>query len=257
MLNLLPKIVFAFAYKPYQKRNISKINKFNFKGTATIATVGLTFSLFSANSVNAANFTFSQEGWQYGGNLSGSFTGDDLNSDGKIETSELSAFTAIFSGTLVGRIPLSGGLVTKFAIISHSLPSFTPEPDLIESLFFNYLISTSNLSFSSSKASCLLIGPPPLRCFILTSASSISASNTGGTVNLGISFPSPGLPNIGVGVGTQSSLPLVVTTTQQTIPEPSTLKVFLLGSLASLLRKKILFSRTTKQTTDLNYKKQS
>jgi hypothetical protein len=255
MLNLLLKLLFAFVYKPHQKRNINKIDKFNFKGTATIATLGLTFSLFSANSVNAANFTFSQEGWQYGGNLSGSFTGDDLNNDGKIETSELSAFTAIFSGALVGRPPFSNQLITIPATISHSLPSFPPKPDLIESLFFNYLISTSNLSFSSFKTSCALIGPPPLRCFFITSANSISASNAGGTVGSGFNFSPPGLPNRSFSASTQSLSPLLVTTTQQTIPEPSTVKAILLGSLIFLLKKKTSFFRTIKETTNVNCKK--
>jgi hypothetical protein len=68
------------------------MKKFSLKQTVATAGIALSVTLSSANPVKAASFTFSQGGWEYGGNLSGSFTGDDLNSDGNLETNELSSF---------------------------------------------------------------------------------------------------------------------------------------------------------------------
>jgi hypothetical protein len=136
------------------------MNKLNSKWSGALAGVALSFSLFSANSAKAVTVTFSQGGWEYGGELSGSFTGNDLNSDGNINQSELSDFRAIFSGNLVRNTndPITGEPIVSFFTLSF----LQYEPNVLTNVFlFNYTSSTSQLSFLESKQTCLSILPIP------------------------------------------------------------------------------------------------
>jgi hypothetical protein len=207
---------------------------------AALALLG-SFTVFLANPAKAATFTFSQGGWQYGGNLSGSFTGDDLNGNGDIEASELSAFSATFSGNLfLGNHPDTGDPIIPFFTLSHSLPSL--EPNNVETHFsFSYSSSTSQLSFYSFRQTCLL-RPPYGGCVRPQSYSSIAVSGAGGTVNFD---PSPMLGR--TVFRTSSSSTPVVTPLQQSVPEPSALTGTLLVGLGCLLRKKVVSSRTAKE----------
>ncbi len=206
---------------------------------ATLSLLG-SFTVFSANPAKAANFTFSQGGWQYGGNLSGSFTGDDVNGNGDIEASELSAFSATFSGNLfLGNHPDTGEPIIPFFTLSYSLPSL--EPNVEEYFSFSYSSSSSQLTFSSFRQTCLL-RPPYGGCVRPQSYSSIAVSGAGGTVNFD---PSPMLGR--TVFRTSSSSTPVVTPLQQSVPEPSALTGTLLVGLSFLLRKKVVSSRTTKE----------
>jgi hypothetical protein len=49
-------------------------------------------------SARAANFNFSQTGFSGGGNLRGSFQGEDTNNDGSIVNNELTSFNLEFVG---------------------------------------------------------------------------------------------------------------------------------------------------------------
>ena len=244
MLSILLKIASASVYKSPQKKNMDRINKFNSKVTTAIATVTLSFTLFSSNPAKAASFTFSQGDWQYGGNLSGSFTGDDLNGDGKIDTSELSAFNAIFFGNLRADInnPFTGEPIIVSSTISHSLPPLGA--NTVEDLFFNYSSSTLQLSFSSFSRACVVIAPSPIGCLGLEGSSIINTSATGGTV---VDERFTGSSSLAF--RTSSSSAPIVTPLQQPIPEPSTLGGTLLGGLGFLLRRKVTSSRTTTETT--------
>jgi hypothetical protein len=254
MLSILLKIASASTYKSPQKKNMDEINKFNSKVTAAIATVTLSFTLFSSNPAKAASFTFSQGDWQYGGNLSGSFTGDDLNGDGKIDTSELSAFNAIFFGNLRADInnPFTGEPIIVSSTISHSLPPLGD--NTVEDLSFNYFSSTLQLSFSSFRGSCTVVAPSPIGCLGLNGFSIINTSATGGTVvnESVLRFSSSSLA-----FRTSSSSAPIVTPLQQPIPEPSTLGGTLLGGLGFLLRRKVTSSRTTTETTKVATKVRS
>jgi hypothetical protein len=160
------------------------MNKLNSKWSAAIAGVALSFSIFSANSAKAVTVTFSQGGWQYGGELSGSFTGDDLNGDDIIEASELSDFIATFSGNLsiAGAInPSTGEPIIGFFNVSQSLPSLEP-PNVLATLNFSYSSSTSQLSFSSLRVTCSVRNPPFVECAQPGSESQISVSSAGGFI---------------------------------------------------------------------------
>jgi hypothetical protein len=211
----------------------------------SLATVGValsllgSFTVFSANPAKAATFTFSQGGWQYGGNLSGSFTGDDLNGNGDIEASELSAFSATFSGNLfLGNNPDTGEPIIPFFTLSYALPSL--EPNVEERFSFSYSSSSSQLSFSSFRQTCLFI-PPSGGCVRPQGSSLINVSGAGGTL---IFNP---FPRSGSGFTTSSSSTPVVTPLQQSVPEPSALTGTLLVGLSFLLRKKVVSSRTAKE----------
>lgn len=245
MLSILPKILFAFTCTSHRKKNLDKLN---YQGTTVISTIALTFSFFSASSVNAANFTFFQEDWQLGGNLSGSFTGDDFNNNGKIETSELSAFNAIFSGNVRDRkAPYYPALPTnpnhQIVPLSiqtfHSLPlpKADVEEDLVEPLIldFKYSLLNSQLTFRSTKITCIV--PILGGCNYPKEISSITVSDTGGNITFDLyrNFL----------FGTTSLSTPTVKPLQQTVPEPSTLGAVLLGGLGFLLRKKVISSRTT------------
>jgi hypothetical protein len=212
----------------------------------SLATAGValsllgSFTVFSANPAKAATFTFSQGGWQYGGNLSGSFTGDDLNGNGEIEASELSAFSATFSGNLfLGNNPDTGEPIIPFFTLSYALPSL--EPNVEERFSFSYSSSSSQLSFSSFRQTCLFIFPSG-GCFRPQGSSFIAVSGAGGTVIFN-PFPMSG----GSGFTTSSSSTPVVTPLQQSVPEPSALTGTLLVGLSFLLRKKVVSSRTAKE----------
>lgn len=242
MPSILPKVLSAFTCKSHRKRYPNKMNKFNYQATTAIGTIVLTFSLFSGSSVNAASFIFSQEGWRDGGELLGSFIGNDLNNDGKIETFELSSFNATFSGNLRGNInnPFTGEPIIISSTISHSL---APLANVVETLDFEYSFSTSQLSFSSLRTTCGLL--TPLECVRLADSSTISTSDTGGTI---ISDPSA---RFGLIFSTSSLSAPVVIPVEQSIPEPSTLGATLLGELALLLRKKVMSPRHTTKTTSV------
>jgi PEP-CTERM motif len=76
--------------------------------------------------IDAATVNLTQGGWDIGGPLSITFTGDDLNSNGGIDTDELTAFNALFNlpsgGTAAFSLPDLGndgfffGSVTDYFI---------------------------------------------------------------------------------------------------------------------------------------------
>jgi hypothetical protein len=165
------------------------MNKLNSKWSAAIAGVALSFSLFSANLAKAVTVTFSQGGWQYGGELSGSFTGDDFNGDGNIEEEELSDFNATFSGNLsLGINSPTGEPIVPFFSFSYLLPSL--EPSNVEAfLNFSYSSSTSQLSFNSLRTTCEIVSP--FGCVRAESSRAISVSGAGGFIFLDL-FPRSG-----------------------------------------------------------------
>jgi hypothetical protein len=200
------------------------MNKFSLKETLTAAGVVLSFTLFSITPAKAASFTFSQGGWEYGGNLSGSFKGDDFNSDGNLETNELSSFNVTFSGNLfVNYYAPIGNPITTFIELSY------PGGGL-NFLDFRYSFSTSDLVFSSLSVEGF--------------HNRISSSTQGGEVSLNLFPRTPILPYT-----TSSSLGVVVTPLQRHVPEPSTLAPSLFGGLVFLLRKRVVPSRLIKETT--------
>jgi hypothetical protein len=207
------------------------MKKFSLKQTVATAGIALSVTLSSANPVKAASFTFSQGGWEYGGNLSGSFTGDDLNSDGNLETNELSSFKLTFLGNIftnpfdaLGN-PISP-IPTSFELsYANSFPGGG-----INFLDFRYSFSTSELVFSSFSVG--------------RSQNRISSSTQGGEVSLTVFPRSPILPYT-----TSSSLGVVVTPLQRQVPEPSTLAPSIFGGLVFLLRKRVVPSRMIKETT--------
>jgi hypothetical protein len=210
------------------------MNKLSLKKTVAMAGVALSFTLFSANPAKAASFTFSQGGWKYGGNLSGSFSGDDLNNNGYIETSELSSFSTTFSGNLFGDFPNPTGqpIIAPFSISNNLLSSSSfPEPNYVS---FSYSLSTSQLSFFSLNTDCfyIVLGS----CRRDSNEEFISVSNTGGSVSLRISRSSV------IDFSTTSLSAPVVTPVQQPVPEPSTLAGLLFGGLGFLLRRKVASS---------------
>jgi hypothetical protein len=210
------------------------MNKLSLKKTVAMAGVALSFTLFSANPAKAASFTFSQGGWKYGGNLSGSFSGDDLNNNGYIETSELSSFSTTFSGNLFGDFPNPTGqpIIAPFSISNNLLSSSPAEPS---DLSFSYSLSTSQLSFFSLNTECFFIVLGS--CRIDRNEQFISVSNTGGSVSLRISrFSSL------IDFSTTSLSAPVVTPVQQPVPEPSTIAGLLFGGLGFLLRRKVASS---------------
>lgn len=245
------------------------INKFSLKKTATTAGILLSFTLFSTTSVNAASFTFFQENWRSGGSLSGFFSGDDFNNDGIIfgifdsgrlnnggstPDSEVSNLSAIYEGGLF-KIPTStytGEPVIDFFSINFSLlpselfpPSDSPFLIPYQRLFFEYRISTSQLSFSLETKLCN--DRPPCLSEEGTSSFLLVLStyyrSTGGGDIFFSPYSSVGLPTFTPGLyATNTSSPPVVTPLQlqQSIPESSTLVGTLLASLSFLLRKKNL-----------------
>jgi hypothetical protein len=182
------------------------MKKLSLKQTVATAGIALSVTLSSANPVKAASFTFSQGGWEYGGNLSGSFTGDDLNSDGNLETNELSSFNLTFLGTLFGNPFDALGNPNPFPIsleLSYQFSSPNEGQNSFDLRDFRYSFSTSELMFSSFFA---------IRKPIITS------STQGGEISF-VAFPrTPILPYT-----TSSSLGVVVTPLQRQVPEPSTL----------------------------------
>jgi hypothetical protein len=54
-----------------------------------------------ATPASATNYVFSETGFSDNATLTGTFSGSDVNSDGTIDGTELTAFTAIFSGNSV------------------------------------------------------------------------------------------------------------------------------------------------------------
>jgi hypothetical protein len=202
------------------------MKKLSLKQTVATAGIALSVTLSSANPVKAASFTFSQGGWEYGGNLSGSFTGDDLNSDGNLETNELSSFNLTFLGTLFGNPFDALGNPNPFPISLELSYQFSyPE----NSLDFRYSFSTSELMFSLPSE--------------VSPRQTITSSTQGGEISL--FFPrTPILPYT-----TSSSLGVVVTPLQRQVPEPSTLAPTLFGGLVLLLRKRVVPSRIIKETT--------
>jgi hypothetical protein len=215
---------------------MSSANK-NFLPVA--AGIALSISLIEVSPVQAASFSFVQSGWAYGGELFGSFTGDDFNGDGVLETSELSSFKVTFSGNILvsATYDSNGNPVTPFIELSY--PDSRRGLNLLK--IFNYSFSTSELIFSS--VSCSL-GEEPLSCFVYGSITRISASPQGGSVSL-----SPPLRLGGPELTTSSSLGVVVTPLQKQVPEPSSVATSLLGSLVFLLRKKVVPSCMIKETT--------
>ena len=200
------------------------MKKFSLKKTVAIAGIALSAPLFLANPVKAVSFTFSQGGWKYGGNLSGSFTGDDLNSDGNLETNELSSFNVTFSGNIfVNFYDTVGNPITPFVKLYYP----DRDPNFLD---FRYSFSTSELVFSSLSGESL--------------KTRISSSPQGGEISLSLS------PRTGViPYTTSSSLGVVVTPLQRQVPEPSTLAPSLFGGLVFLLRKRVVPSRLIKETT--------
>ncbi|MBD0385205.1 MAG: hypothetical protein ICV54_01395 [Nostoc sp. C3-bin3] len=211
---------------------MSSVNK-NFLAVA--AGIALSISLIEVSPVQAASFSFVQRGWAYGGELFGSFIGDDFNGDGELEPNELSSFNVTFSGNILVNSFPPGNPVTPFVVLSY------PGERLNLLKLFNYSLSTSELVFSA--VSCGF-GEQPLSCSGLSSITSISASSQGGSVSLS---PPPRLG--GPVLTTSSSLGVVVTPLQKQVPEPSTVATCLLGSLVFLLRKKVVPSRMIKETT--------
>ena len=216
---------------------MSSANK-NFLAVA--AGIALSISLIEVSPVQAASFSFVQSGWAYGGELFGSFTGDDFNGDGELETSELSSFKVTFSGNIfTTHYDFEGNPVTPFIELSY------PGRGLNLLKLFNYSFSTSELIFSSVNCG---LGEEPLGCSGYGFITSISASPQGGSV----SFSPP--PRAGGPVlTTSSSLGVVVTPLQKQVPEPSTVATSLLGSLVFLLRKKVVPSCMIKETTKKRY----
>jgi hypothetical protein len=245
MLSSLLKISPTFVCKLHQRKNGDKINKFSSKQTITLATVALSFTLFSSNPAKATSFTFSQNNWQYGGNLSGSFTGDDLNNDGKIDASELSVFNATFSGNLRrdNNIPIAPPIIIS-TTISHSPPALNSNPTL-ESFSFNYSPSTSEFRFSSFKGQCFI---HPRGCSTINNFTSIEVSNINDVTDydnsrhFGLINFRPPYSGGWIFRSTSSSAPSV-TPLQQPIPEPSTLAATVFTSLGFLLKRKVISSR--------------
>jgi len=210
-----------------------------------ITGIALSFAVIENSPVQAASFSFSQGGWEYGGELLGSFTGDDLDSDGDIEANELSSLNVTFSGDMFAGYDESGEPGTLFFRISHSRPvpsTNTTTLNLLDN--FRYSFSTSRLSFISSQSECL--GVSNNLCFEGRSGSTIEVSDAGGRVRY-VSFRGGVSELI-----TTSSLAPVVTPLQQSVPEPSTLMASLVGGLGILLRRKKVLSPPIKETTKVS-----
>jgi hypothetical protein len=211
-----------------------------------ITGIALSLAVIEDSPVQAASFSFSQGGWEYGGELLGSFTGDDLDNDGDIEANEVSALNVTFSGDMFAGYDESGEPGTLFFRISHSItvPSTdTTTLNLLDN--FRYSFSTSQLSFISSQSACL--GVSNNMCFEPRgSGSIIEVSDAGGRVHYR-SFRGGVSELI-----TTSSLAPVVTPLQQSVPEPSTVMATLVGGLGILLKRKKVLSPPIKETTKIS-----
>lgn len=210
-----------------------------------ITGIAVSFAVIEDSPVQAASFSFSQGGWEYGGELLGSFTGDDLDSDGDIEANELSSLNVTFSGDMFVDYGPTGELITYFYTISHSITvpsSDTTTLKLIRN--FRYSSSTSKLNFLSSQSECL--GVSNNMCFEGRSGSSIEVSDAGGRVHYR-SFRG-GISEL----LTTSSLAPVVTPLQQSVPEPSTVMATLVGGLGILLKRKKVLSPPIKEITKIS-----
>lgn len=213
------------------------MNKLSLKQTVTIAGVALSFSLFSAQPAKTANFTFSLGGWQYGGNLSGSFSGEDLDNNGFLEKyefsttpmkNEISSFNVTFTGNLFGDFsnPTGELSIDPFFLSNKLLSSSLAEEN---SLYFTYSLSTSQLFFTSVNTQCsfIVLGA----CRGSSRGQLILISSKGNVVSLSLNTPISSTRSS----STSISAP-VVTAVKQTVPEPSTLTGIVLGTLGFLVK---------------------
>lgn len=210
-----------------------------------ITGIALSFAVIEDSPVQAASFSFSQGGWEYGGELLGSFTGDDLDSDGDIEANEVYSLNVSFSGDMFVGYDESGEPFTYFYTISHSISGPSTDTTTLKLIHnFRYSSSTSKLNFLSSQSACF--GVSNNMCFEGRSGSTIEVSDAGGRVRY-VSFRGGVSELI-----TTSSLAPVVTPLQQSVPEPSTLIATLVGGLGVLLRRKKVLSPPIKETTKVS-----
>jgi hypothetical protein len=156
-------------------------------------------ALFTAQAAMGASFRFTQnyrladDFRQGGGTLSGFFSGEDLNNDGKLACQlnssqcELSAFTAVFNGVLEGSVP-------EYGFERQKVEEVWKFPTLY-SFDFNFDLATNSLALDTSTlrdnnpggagTSILFIGSSP-------SYEGFMELEPGGTLNLdGVSVDKP------------------------------------------------------------------
>jgi len=71
---------------------------YQLKKTLAVATIIGAFNIFSQGSASAVTFNFTQDGWSQGGIVTGSFEGEDLDSDSIISETEVTNFLLAWSG---------------------------------------------------------------------------------------------------------------------------------------------------------------
>lgn len=71
---------------------------YQLKKTLAVAAILGAFNVFSQGSASAVTFNFTQDGWLQGGIVTGSFEGEDLDSDSIISETEVTNFSLAWSG---------------------------------------------------------------------------------------------------------------------------------------------------------------
>lgn len=166
----------------------------------------LGFGVMKTDSAQAATFNFTQGGFEGGGTLSGTFTGEDLNNDGFIDNgfrggpNELSAFSVSLSGSSILGSSVSASLADT----------------LIQ---FRYVIGAGAQGFSASAGGTFLVvatNIPGISVFAIATGTGTSSIGGGG-VSVVAEFTSDArLTKDG------SLQPLLVSeVTSKSVPEPN------------------------------------
>lgn len=185
----------------------------------------LGFGVMKTDSAQAATFNFTQGGFEGGGTLSGTFTGEDLNNDGFIgngvlSDNELSDFSLSFSGN---------SIITDSA--TASLSNLTT---------FRYAIGSPQ-GFSDSAGggfSAISIFLPGNRILIIGSGRSVGVVGGGGVTSVTVFSNTGSIAN-----RVSSNQPVQVSeVTSKSVPEPNISAVAgltVLGLSAFLKRRRV------------------